>query len=193
MVDLTAADARDDQPSPHLLHIAADDTAPFRTTTSSRITRRRPVHEFASTAHLHIAAYDTALFPATTLPPDRPRSGADHTAMPPAASPVPDRHSATSFLITKPPPRQGSSPAAGVIEYTGYLKDEYDIDTGDANDNSSINDDDYNSANESWSSYDNLPSEDFQNNEGDPCSENEDVDVENAKNNKDDCFYDNVN
>ncbi|KAE8814471.1 hypothetical protein D1007_08546 [Hordeum vulgare] len=66
-------------------------------------------------------------------------------------------------------------------EYTGYLKDEYDIDTGDATDNSSINDDDYNSANESWSSYDNLPSEDFQNNEYDTCSEN------------DDSFYDNVN
>ncbi|KAE8768187.1 hypothetical protein D1007_60380 [Hordeum vulgare] len=58
-------------------------------------------------------------------------------------------------------------------EYTGYSKDEYDIDTGDATDNSSINDDDYNSANESWSSYDNLPSEDFQNNEDDTCSEND--------------------
>ena len=57
-------------------------------------------------------------------------------------------------------------------EDTGYSKDEYDIDTVDATDNSSINDDDYNSANESWSSYDNLPSEDFQNNEDDTCSEN---------------------
>lgn len=36
-------------------------------------------------------------------------------------------------------------------EDTGYSKDEYDIDTDDATDNSSINDDDYNSANESWS------------------------------------------
>ncbi|KAE8786190.1 hypothetical protein D1007_39974 [Hordeum vulgare] len=78
-------------------------------------------------------------------------------------------------------------------EDTGYSKDEYDIDTVDATDNSSINDDDYNSANESWSSYNNLPSEDFQNNEDDTCSENEDVDVENAKNNKDDSFYDSVN
>ena len=56
-------------------------------------------------------------------------------------------------------------------EETGYSRDEYDIDIVDATDNSSINDDVYDSANESWSSYDNLPWEDFQNNEDGACSE----------------------
>ena len=55
-------------------------------------------------------------------------------------------------------------------EETGYSR--VDIDTINATDNSSINDEDYNGTNESWSSYDNLPSEDFQNNEDGACSEN---------------------
>src|SRR3954470_10296437 len=102
-------------------------------------------------------------------------------------------------------------------EETGYSR--VDIDTVDATDNSSINDEDYDSANESWSSYDNLPSEDFENNENSACSENvsdiylgaslslqnamliecvcllyqEDVDVEKSQNSIEESFSDNLN
>ena len=102
-------------------------------------------------------------------------------------------------------------------EETGYSR--VDIDTVDANDNSSINDEDYDSANESWSSYDNLPSEDFQDNENGAYSENisdiylvaslslqnsmvieyvcllrqEDVDVEKSQNSIEESFSDNLN
>ena len=59
------------------------------------------------------------------------------------------------------------------------------------NEDASKNDDD-SSDNESWSSYDNLPEEDFQKKEDGACSENEDIDVRNEENHGVESFGDNI-
>lgn len=52
------------------------------------------------------------------------------------------------------------------------MSDEYGSDNATHINNDCTDEDDFSSDNESWSSYDNLPTEDFQKNEDDECSEN---------------------
>ena len=57
-------------------------------------------------------------------------------------------------------------------EETGYTCDQYGDDDVSRTYKDCSNQDDYSSDNESWSSYNNFPNEDFQKNEDGACSEN---------------------
>ena len=52
------------------------------------------------------------------------------------------------------------------------MSGEYSSDNANRINSNCTNEDDFSSDNESWSSYDNLPTEDFKKNEDDECSEN---------------------
>lgn len=77
-------------------------------------------------------------------------------------------------------------------EETGYAGDEYGNDNGSSIENVCSNEDKYSSKNESWSSYENLPVEDFEINEDGGGNDNEDVDVQNEHNNFQESYADNV-
>ncbi|KAE8768845.1 hypothetical protein D1007_59648 [Hordeum vulgare] len=68
-----------------------------------------------------------------------------------------------------------------VDEKTSFTTDDNGMDKVSRTDDDPSNEDDDNIDNEWWSSYDILPSEDFENNEHGANSENEDVDIEMSK------------
>ncbi|XP_044330645.1 putative uncharacterized protein DDB_G0287265 [Triticum aestivum] len=76
-------------------------------------------------------------------------------------------------------------------EESAFGRDENGTDKVTKTDNDNLNEDDDSSDNDSVSSYDILPPEDFDNNEHGANSENEDVDVNNVQHNWQESFADN--
>nr|XP_040256403.1 atherin-like [Aegilops tauschii subsp. strangulata] len=73
-----------------------------------------------------------------------------------------------------------------------FGRDENDTDNVTKTDNENLNEDDDSSDNDSVSSYDILPPDDFHNNEHGANSENEDVDVDNVQHSWQESFADNL-
>nr|XP_020155217.2 protein FAR1-RELATED SEQUENCE 5-like [Aegilops tauschii subsp. strangulata] len=75
---------------------------------------------------------------------------------------------------------------------SAFGRDENDTDKVTKTDNENLNEDDESSDNDSVSSYDILPPDDFHNNEHGANSENEDVDVDNVQHSWQESFADNL-